>query len=435
MNEQAEEILLGSILKDNSILEEITLAPEHFMDMTNQNIYKAMLKVKRKGFPIDGASLKDELGETGFLFIGGNERLVSYKNCVPSVHAFKSYERMIINQWKISATQDLLRTAIESELTIEGVQSLIKDLSKVDEEGMQEDFNLKEHLKDMYELVTVPTPKKHSGVISGYLDIDIKTDGFQPNDLIIVGARPSMGKTALLLNFALNAGKKDAIPIIFSLEMSKGSLMKRMMSCVSEVNGMKLKNPYHYTDDDEKERWIKGLGVLEKVKPHIYDRSRQSVSEMKAKVRKIKHENPGNEIIVFIDYLSLIKPSQDYKGNMHAQITEISADLKSMAKDFKCPVVCLAQLSRNVESRADKKPMMSDLRESGSIEQDADIIMLLYRDEYYNKEKTAEENRGVLEVDIAKNRDGEVGEVRLLYKKEINKIENLYHYHKQKQNK
>jgi replicative DNA helicase len=430
MNEMAEEILLGSILKDNSILEDITLLPDQFLDLTNRHLYKAMLAVKRKGFPIDGASLKDEMGE-GFFFAGGNERLLTYMNAVPSIHAFKSYQQMIINQWKVSSTQDILRAAIDGGLTIESVQSLIRDLSKVDEQGTQEDFNLKEHLKEMYDLITVPVPKKPSGIVTGYLDIDRKTDGFQDNDLVIVGARPSMGKTAFLLNLALNSAKTSkSIPVIFSLEMSKKSLLKRLMSCIAEVDGMKLKNPYNYLNEKEKERWKAGLHVLKDMKPYIYDKAGQTVAEMRAKIRKVKHENPDKKIIVFIDYLTLIKPSQDYRGNMHAQITEISADLKGITKDFNCPVVCLAQLSRSVEQRAEKKPLMSDLRESGSIEQDADIIMMLYRDEYYNE--TTEENRNLLEVDVLKNRDGVVGLVKLLYKKEINKIENLYHYHNQK---
>lgn len=194
INEQAEEILLGSILKDNSILEEITLLPENFLDITHQNIYRAMLSVKRKGFPIDGASLKDELGETGFLFIGGNERLQAYKKCVPSVKAFKSYERMVINQWKINTTQDLLRETIEKELSVDDIQYLIKELSKVDEDGTPEEFNLKTHLAQVYESIITPTPKERSGIASGYLDLDNKTDGFRGNDFVIVGARPSMGR-------------------------------------------------------------------------------------------------------------------------------------------------------------------------------------------------------------------------------------------------
>lgn len=423
MNEKAEEILLGSILQDNSILEEITLLPEHFLDLSNRNLYKAMVKIAKKGFPIDGASLRDELGETGFLFIGGNEGLESYKKTVPSTNAFKTYVSLILNQWKVETAKIYIQSVMNTDINVNSIQNLIKKLSQVDENGTQDEFNLKEHLIKMYELVTVPTPKERSGIVTGYIDIDNRTDGFQENDLVIIGARPSMGKTAFLLNLALNAGIiSKAIPVIFSLEMTSESLIKRMMSRIAKVNGMKLKNPYHYTNDDEKTRWIKGLSVLEDVKPEIYDKPKQTVSEMRAKVRKIKKENPDRKVIIFIDYLTLIKPSQDYKGNMHAQITEISADLKAMAKDFKCPVVCLAQLSRMVEQRKEKQPMMSDLRESGSIEQDADVIMLLYRDEYYNPDT---EDKNILEVNVAKNRDGEVGTVRLQYEKEINKIESL----------
>jgi replicative DNA helicase len=430
MNEPAEEYLLGTILKDNSVMDEIILSPEHFLDFTNQNTFKAMLSIKKKGFPIDAASLRDELGDTGFLFIGGFQRLLALEDSVASVHAFKSYERMIVNQWKVTTAKNLLQTSLEGELNPDGIQTLIKELSRVDEQGTQEQFDLRTHLLNMYELITVPTPKKRSGVTSGFMDIDSKTDGFHGNDLVIVGARPSMGKTAFLLNLSINSGE-DVIPVIFSLEMTAESLIKRMLSCLAEVNGMKLKNPYHYLNEDEKEKWTKAITKMEKIALKIYDKPRQTIAEMKAMVRKVKHENPNKEILVLIDYLTLIKPSQDYRGNMHAQITDISADLKTMAKTFNCPVICLAQLSRGVEQRQNKRPLMSDLRESGSIEQDADIIMMLYRDEYYND--TTEENRNVLEVDIVKNRDGEVGLVKLLYKKEINKIEDLYHYHNQKQ--
>lgn len=427
MNEQAEAILIGTILKDNSILEEVTLTPDHFLDMTHKNIYSAMLEVKRKGYPIDGASLRDHMGDAGFMFIGGNKRLKSYKESVPSVHAFWSYEQMILNQWKLAASRDLITSTL-NEFSVENVQALITELAKVDEQGMQQEFNLKEHLANMYDLVTVESPKERSGIVSGYKDIDNKTDGWQAADLIIVGARPSMGKTAFMLNLALNAARSsNALPAIFSLEMKAESLIRRMISCIGEINGMKLKNPYHYTNDAEKERWIKALGVIEKTGMKIYDKPRQTVSEMRARLRKLKHEHPDRPLVAFIDYMTLIKPTKDYNGNAHAQVTEISADLKAMAKDFDCPVICLAQLSRGVEQRADKRPMMSDLRESGSIEQDADIIALLYRDEYYNE--TTEDNRNVLEVDIAKNREGEVGSVKLQYKKDINRIENFYYYH------
>ena len=431
MNIAAEEILLGCILKDNSVLDEITLSPENFLDLTNRKLYQSMLSIKKKGFPIDGASLRDELGETGFLFVGGNERLKEFMNAVPSVHAFKSYEKMVLNQWKISTAKDILQNAINSELTGDSIHEIIKELSRVDEEGTRSDFNLKEQIMNLYDMVEVPTPKEMSGIPSGFMDIDLKTDGFRGNDFVIVGARPSMGKTAFMLNMAINAAKKSgARPVIFSLEMKTESLLKRIMSNLAEINGMKLKNPYHYLEEDEKARWIEKLTELQKLDIYIDDIPKQTVQEMRAKVRKVMNETPDKKVIVFIDYLTKIKPMKDYRGNTHAEITEISDDLKTMAKEFDIPVICLAQLSRSVEQRQNKRPLMSDLRESGSIEQDADIIMLLYRDEYYNE--TTDENRDLLEVDVIKNRDGEVGPVKLLYKRKINKIENLYHYHNQK---
>lgn len=431
MNEYAEEILIGTILKDNSILDEVTLSPEKFLNIANHNIFKAMLAVRKKGFPIDGASLKNEMGETGFFFIGGNERLEEYKNAVASVHAFKSYEQIILNTWKVQTAKDKLHEALNGELNVEKLQALIKDLSSVDEEGTSGDFDLKDELRSLYELVMIETPKGRSGIPSGYLDIDNKTDGFQDTDLVIIGARPSMGKTAFILNLAKNAAEQaEAIPVIFSLETKKRKLLQRLQSRIAEVNGMKLKNPYHYTNDEEKTRLVNALGKIEKMNPIIYDEPAQKVPEMRARIRKIKNENPGKRIIVFIDYLTKIKAMKDYKGNDNQRVTEIVEDLKDMAKTFDIPVVCLSQLSREVEKRQDKRPMKSDLRDSGVIEQEADIIMFLYRDEYYNQ--TTEENRNLLEVDIAKNRDGEVGPVKLRYNKDINKIENLYHYHSQK---
>ncbi|MBW3114217.1 replicative DNA helicase [Bacillus sp. MCCB 382] len=423
MNEHAEELLIGSILLDNSILHDITLSAQHFLEPVNQNIYKAIIDIKKKNIPVDVASLKDQLGNSGFAFIGGGKRLKQYKDAVPSVNAFKSYEQIILKEWKAHTSRQLLKTSLDN-FNLEKVPELIKDLSKIDEEGTQEEFDLQEHLKQLQNLPFIETPKNNSGIPSGFAKIDMKTDGFQKNDLVIVGARPSMGKTAFIINLALRAAQNNAVPVIFSLEMKAEALLKRMLSCLGEINGMKLKNPYHYLDNAEKGRWSKAVGELDKLDIKIYDKPRQTIREMKAKIRKVKQEFPDRDVIVFIDYLTLIKPSKDYNGNGHAQFTEISADLQALTKDYDVPIICLAQLSRGVEQRQDKRPLMSDLRESGSIEQDADIIMMLYRDEYYNE--TTEDNRNILEVDIAKNRDGEVGKVELKYLKQINKIESIF---------
>jgi replicative DNA helicase len=423
VNEHAEELLIGSILLDNTILHDITLLPQHFLSKVNENIYKAIIDIRKKNIPVDVASLKNELGNTGFTFIGGGGTLQKYKDAVPSVNAYKSYEQMILKEWKAHTSKSLLKSSLEN-FSLDNVQELIKDLSKIDEEGTQEEFNMQEHLKKLQDLPFIETGTTNSGIPSGFAKIDMKTDGFQKNDLVIVGARPSMGKTAFIINMAIRAAQNNAVPVIFSLEMKSEALIKRMLSCLGEINGMKLKNPYHYMDNKEKSLWTKAVGELDKLDIKIYDKPRQTIREMKAKIRKVKNEYPDRDIIVFIDYLTLIKPSKDYNGNGHAQFTEISADLQAMTKDYDTPIICLAQLSRGVEQRQDKRPLMSDLRESGSIEQDADIIMMLYRDEYYNE--TTEDNRNILEVDIAKNRDGEVGKVELKYLKQINKIESIF---------
>jgi replicative DNA helicase len=423
VNEHAEELLIGSILLDNTILHDITLLPQHFLNKVNESIYKAIIDIRKKNIPVDVASLKNELGNTGFTFIGGGSALQKYKDAVPSVNAYKSYEQMILKEWKTYTSKSILKSSLEN-FSLDNVQELIKDLSKIDEEGTQEEFNMQEHLKKLQDLPFIETGTTNSGIPSGFAKIDMKTDGFQKNDLVIVGARPSMGKTAFIINMAIRAAQNNAVPVIFSLEMKSEALIKRMLSCLGEINGMKLKNPYHYMDNKEKSLWTKAVSELDKLDIKIYDKPRQTIREMKAKIRKVKNEYPDRDIIVFIDYLTLIKPSKDYNGNGHAQFTEISADLQAMTKDYDTPIICLAQLSRGVEQRQDKRPLMSDLRESGSIEQDADIIMMLYRDEYYNE--TTEDNRNILEVDIAKNRDGEVGKVELKYLKQINKIESIF---------
>jgi replicative DNA helicase len=303
------------------------------------------------------------------------------------------------------------------------VQNLISEINQIDQTGTKEVFNLYEHLADLMELPYKKVPKGFSGIPSGFTDMDFMTDGFQDEDSIIIGARPSMGKTALMLNFAKNAGFKGVVPIIFSLEMSAESLIKRLLSCIGKIDGIKVRNPYNYFNEADKNKWQEAIGILGKIPLQIFDKPGQTLPEMRAKIRQVKKEFPNKKILVMIDYLTLITPTSDHNGNAHLQVSEISRDIKNTAKEFKCPIITLAQLSRSVESRSNKRPMMSDLRESGSIEQDADIVAFLYRDEYYND--TTDENQNILEVDIAKQRNGPTGSVKLYYNKEINSIDNL----------
>lgn len=419
---EAEKALLGCVLKDNSVLKELTITSEHFSKYENIKLYKVMEDLERDEQPIDAVTIMTKMGAPEFNRVYGFSHISGLMESVPSVHSFKTYETIIINDWKERTVKNTLQEYMHKEGQVEHIQNLISDLNKVDQAGTMETFDKKGLLCKMYDLPITEVPKGLSGVPSGFSDLDDMTDGFQKQDYIVIGARPSMGKTALILNIAVNAGLSGAIPIIFSLEMGEEALVKRMLSSISRVDGIKTRNPYHYFNDNDKERWVDACGVLEKVDFHIFDRPGQKVAEMRSKVRQIQKENEGKNVIVFIDYLTLIKPTKDYNGNAHMMYSEVSADLKGMAKEFNIPVVTLAQLSRGVEQRQSKRPNKSDLRESGSIEQDADIVALLYRDDYYNEES---EKQGIIEIIIDKQRNGPVGTVELAYLKEFNSFKNL----------
>jgi replicative DNA helicase len=419
---EAECTLLGSIFLEPTILQEISLKPEHFYDPRNSQIFSWMLQLVEKKKPVDYVAMVELAGNEKIENIGGVTYLVKLANAVPTTANYEYYADVIMKMWKKRAVQSVLQPFEEGAADDIDIQAIIQQLNQIDTTGTRKRFDLTSRLSNLYELPDIPVPEGLSGIPSGFRDLDDMTDGWQDEDSIIVGARPSMGKTAFMLNIAANAGLKNVIPVIFSLEMSADSLIMRMLSMLGGIDGNKMKNPYHYFNDDDRTRWVQAIGLLSKVNPQIFDEPGQTVNEMRAQVRQVKKDFPGRKLLILIDYLTLIRPQHDHNGNAHLQVSEISAALKSMAKEFKVPVITLAQLSRGVESRANKRPMMSDLRESGSIEQDADIIAFLYRDEYYNKDS---DKKNILEIDIAKQRNGPTGVVELLYLKEQNKVLDL----------
>lgn len=427
INYEAECAILGCILIDNTIMSEITLKPEHFQHYQNKELFIGIKSIAEKERPINAITIIEEIGRNNLARIGGTAHLSLLKESVPSVHGFRNYESSVIEAWKKLNVHNILKPLVENpEFNTTEIQKVIKQLNDIDKTGTKEKFDLKQHLVHMYELPMIKVEKGYSGIPSGFMDLDDMTDGFQDEDSIIIGARPSMGKTALVLNIAANAGFKGAIPVIFSLEMSAESLIKRMLCLLGGIQGTKARNPYHYFDDADRQNWVTAIGILERINLQIFDKPGQTVNEMRAHVRDVKKENPGKKILVMIDYLTLIKAEESHNGNAHLQVSEISNNLKGMAKEFKCPVITLAQLSRGVEQRANKRPVMSDLRESGSIEQDADIIGFLYRDEYYNADS---DKKSILEVDIAKQRNGPTGKVDIYYNKETQRMRDLHQRH------
>ncbi|MGD6832553.1 replicative DNA helicase [Sutcliffiella halmapala] len=424
INYEAECAILGCILIDNTIMSEINLKTEHFQHYQNKELFIAMKAIADKDQPINAITIIEQIGRHNLNRIGGTAHLSHLKESVPSVHGFKNYESSVIEAWKKLNIHNILKPVVENpEFNTTDIQKVIKQLNDIDKTGTKEKFDLKQHLVQMYELPLIKVEKGYSGIPSGFMDLDDMTDGFQDEDSIIIGARPSMGKTAFVLNVAANAGFKGAIPVIFSLEMSAESLIKRMLCLLGGIQGIKARNPYHYFDDADRQNWVTAIGILERINLQIFDKAGQTVNEMRAHVRDVKRENPDKKILVMIDYLTLIKAEESHNGNAHLQVSEISSNLKGMAKEFKCPVITLAQLSRGVEQRANKRPVMSDLRESGSIEQDADIIGFLYRDEYYDAES---DKKSILEVDIAKQRNGPTGKVDIYYNKETQRMRDLH---------
>ncbi|EWG12921.1 replicative DNA helicase [Cytobacillus firmus DS1] len=239
--------------------------------------------------------------------------------------------------------------------------------------------------------------------------------------MIIVGARPSVGKTAFALNMALNAAGQDAA-LIFSLEMSKKQLLKRMISCKGEISSIKMRNPKRYFGEGDWSQFSGVMGAFDDVKLHIFDQAGMDIGYIWSKVRKARRKyGEGKRMLVVIDYLQLIAGDSRHQ-NRQAEISEISRKLKTMARDLNVAVIALSQLSRGVESRQDKRPMLSDLRESGQIEQDADVIAFLYRDDYYYKES---DRKDTIEIILTKQRNGPIGTVRLAFMKEIGKFGDL----------
>lgn len=256
---------------------------------------------------------------------------------------------------------------------------------------------------------------------TGIRKLDEITGGFQDGEVTILAARPSMGKTDVMLHFAKAAGWAGYLPIVFSLEMPEKLITSRLIASTGGYNRLKMRNPGKMLNQSQKDRWADVIGHLNETNIQIFDGAGQTVSEMRAKTRKMLHQYPDLKPVIFIDYLTLIRSSELYGGNAHLQITEISRNLKTMAKDFDCPVICLAQLNRSVETRAEKRPMMSDIRESGSIEQDADVILFLYREKYYDKNT----ENPFLEIIVSKNRNGPVGTIHVTYNEFTGMIEGI----------
>ncbi|PAE32303.1 DnaB-like helicase C-terminal domain-containing protein [Bacillus sp. 7884-1] len=407
----AEKTYLGSLIKAEYLLKDTVIQPDQLESVRHQELMRRMLELTRAGRNIDLISLASLLDLEFFGGMSYLSELLSYAN----LEKFETTEELILSSWKEREKRNILTVAAVSDWEITKITT---ELDKINECKMKDHTSLTQALADMYE-APWEDPIVQNTATTGILKLDVMTGGFQNGEVTILAARPSMGKTDVMLHFAKMSGWAGFLPLLFSLEMPEKLITSRLIASTGNFNRRKMRDLKRMLNQDQKNSWSDVLGQLAETSIQIFDGAGQTIAEMRAKTRKMIHQFPYKKPVIFIDYLTLIASSQVYGGNSHQQVTEISKSLKTMAKDFDCPVVCLAQLNRSVESRADKKPMMSDIRESGSVEQDADVILFLYRESYYDKET----KNPSLEIIVSKNRNGPVGSAFVDYNEHTGKIE------------
>lgn len=437
---EAEQSILGAMLvyqNVTSVVYDQGLDTKDFYLDIHQRIFSAMMDIVNQGKPVDVLTVITRLQDTEQLnLVGGADYIVKLSDSAISSANSIYYIEMI-------KSRAHLRRLIETAQLIadEGFDAA-SDLDEVMDKAERDILNVTRSRKAtdfkssrevistvMQELIKLrASDNRVTGIKTGYHDLDKMTNGFQRGDLIILAARPAMGKTAFALNLALNASFYNPGAVaIFSLEMPAEALMKRILSAKSAVESSKLRSGF--IDDVEFNKLNESANELMATKIFVDDSSNIKISEVFSKCRKLNSEH-GLDLVV-IDYLQLISGSgKGGSDNRQQEISEISRSLKGLAREMECPVIALSQLSRSVESRPDKHPMLSDLRESGAIEQDADIVMFLYRDEYYNKDKEEgqeESPTDTTDVDISKHRNGATGRVELAFQKSISAFFNIAH--------
>ncbi|PDY45266.1 replicative DNA helicase [Bacillus pseudomycoides] len=420
-NIEAEQTVLGSLLREGELIKECRLTEQHFSTAMHRAIFKLIREIEEDGQPIDLVALVSKMDPVFLKQVGGIEYFVNIIESVPTTANFLYYEGLVRSAWKMNQAGSVAHSMCERLLAEKDervIGEAITRLCELEEVDCTLDFDLKDTLVDLYEELHQDT-EELTGIETGFSALNKMTCGLQEGDFVVVGARPSMGKTAFALNIALHAAKSGTAVGLFSLEMSNKQLLKRMVSCLGEVSGKRLKNPKHRFTIEDWGTTSRAFAEIGDLSLEIYDKAGVTTQEIWVQVRKLKRKYGDKKLLVIIDYLQLITGDSKYRGNRFQEMSEISRKLKLMARDLNVCVIALSQLSRGVESRQDKRPLLSDLRETGQIEQDADVIMLMYRDDYYDKET---ENKDVTEIQIAKHRNGPIGGMKLRFLKEFGKF-------------
>ena len=431
-NIEAEESILGGILIENEAINRVTeiLDPDDFYRDAHRKIFNALINLSERDEPADLITLTNELRKIDQLdSIGGASYLTSLIDSVPTAANIEYYAKIVkekaILRKLIQTSTEIITQSYEDRGDVEVfLDEAERAIFEISEKRVRPSFySIREIVKDSFTTIERLFKKKElvTGVPSGFKELDRMTAGFQPSDLIIIAGRPSMGKTAFCLNIAEYAAIENKIPVaIFSLEMSKEQLVIRMLCSQAHVEGTRLRTGYLNESD-----WPKltiAAGNLSEAPIYIDDTAALSALELRAKARRLKSEHGLGMLIV--DYLQLMKGRARVE-NRQQEISEISRSLKALSKELSIPVIAVSQLSRKTEERTGNRPQLSDLRESGAIEQDADLIIFIYRDEVYNRAED-NPNRGKAEVIIGKQRNGPIGKIDLAFLDKFTTFKDLY---------
>lgn len=427
---EAEQSVIGSMLMDREAIisaSEIVIGADFYQHQYGV-MFEAMVELFNEGKPVDLVTLQDRLKEKDVPpEISSLDFVRDIMTTVPTSVNVKSYANIVrekaVLRRLIKINEEIANTCYAGKDKLDDIlahtEKAVFDL--LQSKGSGDFVPIRQVALNVLEKIEAASKNQGSvtGIPSGFHDLDYRTSGFQPSDFILIAARPSMGKTAFVLNVVDHIAVRKNLPcMVFSLEMSKEQLVNRMLSMESRVDSQKLRTGT--LSDSDWDAVVEGIGVIGNSKLIIDDTPGISIMELRSKCRKMKLEHGLS--IVIIDYLQLMSGSGKGGENRQQEISEISRSLKALARELNAPVIALSQLSRACETRPDHRPMLSDLRESGAIEQDADMVMFLYRDDYYHKDT---ENPNIAEVIIAKQRNGPIGTVNLLWRPELTKFENL----------
>jgi replicative DNA helicase len=432
---EAEQAVLASVLLNNDLMNDVVeiLRPDDFYQGAHRTLFSTMVELYERGRAIDQLTLSEALNTRNMANeVGGLSYLSELIHNIPTTANVADYARLVkekaILRKMIAVAQQVTNSAYQGVGEVDDfLDQTEQAIFAIGEEKIKPSFySMAEMGKEAMREIEKLYEKKEliTGVPSGFRDLDSKTAGFQKSDMVVIAARPGMGKTALSLNVALHAALRNGLPVaIFSLEMSRQQLALRMICSEARVNFQRLRTGY--LTQDEINKIVAAVGKLSEAQIYCDDSGALTALELRAKARRLKKDKDIGMVIV--DYLQLMRGAtlRGSQDNRVQEISEISRSLKALAKELNVPVIAISQLNRGVESRTDKRPQMADLRESGAIEQDSDLILFIYREEMYRKAETPEEKKGVAEIIIAKQRNGPMGVVELTFLDQYTRFEDM----------